>query len=155
MTGRSGDAAHRAAAREAGRARGAASRPSDEERLERLERWLERFREEADAATVVVEGSRDLEALARLGIGGHQVAVHKGRGLEYVVEELCLAPQPVILLVDWDRTGSRLHARMVDELRARVRLDTDTRRRLVALVHVRSFEEVPAELAALRGLDGP
>ena len=123
---------------------------SEADRLEEMERVLEDLRERAEGATVVVEGSRDLRALAELGVGGVHVAVHRGAPMHAVIEVLAARPGTVILLVDWDRTGGRLHAMLRDNLAARVRLDTELRRRLAATSMARSFEEIPAELAALR-----
>ncbi len=120
------------------------------ERLMALEKAVERLREEAEGGTVVVEGARDLAALERLGIGGRHVAVHHGRPLPEVLENLAAASPPVILLLDWDRTGGHLFGRLHEGLRSRVRVDAECRRRLATATHCRSLEEVPAELAALR-----
>lgn len=124
--------------------------PADEERLRRMEDAIDRLREVAEAGTVVVEGAHDLSALDWLGIGGTHVTVHKGRPLHGVVEELAACPQPVVLLVDWDRTGGRLVQRLTEGLHGRVQLDGDCRRRLAQACHSRTLEEVPAELQALR-----
>lgn len=122
----------------------------DEQRLEAMERAIDGLREVAESGTVVVEGSRDLSALEWLGIGGLHVAVHRGQTLPHLVEELVQCPAPVVLMLDWDRTGGRLHSRLADDLRARVQLDLESRRRLAAACHSRTLEEVPAELEALR-----
>jgi 5S rRNA maturation endonuclease (ribonuclease M5) len=120
------------------------------ERLQALEQIVERLREDAEYGTIVVEGSRDVAALEWLGIGGHHVALHQGRTMPEVIEELAGCPPPVILLVDWDRTGGRLLRILADNLQARVRLDVETRRRLASCCHARSLEDVPAELTTLR-----
>lgn len=122
----------------------------DAERLAALEKAIDRLREEAESGTVVVEGARDVAALDWLGIGGHHVRVHQGETLHAVIEELAACPAPVILLVDWDRTGGRLAATLEENLRARVQVDTACRRRLAVACHSRTLEDVPAELEALR-----
>jgi 5S rRNA maturation endonuclease (ribonuclease M5) len=119
------------------------------DRLERLENALDRLRQDAEGAVLVAEGARDLAALANLGIGGEHFAVHTGETLEAVIERLAHFPR-VILLVDWDRTGGRLVRRLSEGLQHRVRLDTESRRRLASICHCRSLEDVPAELSALR-----
>lgn len=124
--------------------------PADEERLRRLEDAIDRLREAAEAGTVVVEGSRDLSALDWLGVGGHHVPVHRGRPLGEVAEGLAACPQPVVLLVDWDRTGGRLVHALADLLRGRVQVDEECRRRIAAACRCRTLEELPAELQALR-----
>lgn len=120
------------------------------DRLEALEKAVERLREEAEYGTVVVEGSRDLSALEWLGIGGHHVPLHQGRTLHAVMEDLATAPPPVILLVDWDRTGGRLVTMLEENLRARVRVDLECRRRLARVAHCKCLEDLPSELTALR-----
>lgn len=139
-----GAAAGRATGRRSGG--GAAA----EERLERLEDAVDRLRETAEAGTVVVEGIRDKAALEWLGIGGHHVTIHHGQPLERVIEELCGCPTPVVLLMDWDRTGGQLQERLVRGLRARVQIDEQGRRRLASACQTRALEEVPSELEALR-----
>lgn len=120
------------------------------ERLEGLEDAVDRLRETAEAGTVVVEGARDLAALEWLGIGGLHVAVHQGRPLAGLLEDLAGCPPPVVLLVDWDRTGGRLLRLLEENLKARVQLDTACRRRIASWSHARCLEELPAELEALR-----
>jgi 5S rRNA maturation endonuclease (ribonuclease M5) len=125
-------------------------RRRDEERLGELEEAIDRLREVAETGTVVVEGSRDLAALDWLGIGGFHVHVNKGQPLHGLLEDLVQCPPPVVLLVDWDRTGGRLVRTLADNLRSRIALDTDVRRRIAAACHCRALEDVPAELEALR-----
>jgi 5S rRNA maturation endonuclease (ribonuclease M5) len=122
----------------------------DEDRLDDLEDALLRLREAAEGGTVLVEGPRDLAALGRLGIGGVHKTLHRGQPLDAVAEEMVAGPAPVILLVDWDRTGGRVVRRLQELLQARVAVDVDCRRRLAAACHSRTVEEVPAELQALR-----
>lgn len=123
---------------------------ADEERLRRMEDAIDRLREVAEAGTVVVEGARDLSALDWLGIGGHHVTVHRGRPLAAVVEELTACPVPIVILVDWDRTGGRLVQKLTEGLQARVLVDRDCRRRLAAACRSKTLEELPGELTALR-----
>ncbi|MEA3189736.1 MAG: hypothetical protein QOD77_318 [Thermoplasmata archaeon] len=121
-----------------------------QERLDGLEDAIDRLREVAEAGTVVVEGQRDLAALEWLGIGGLHVAVNQGRPMAALVEDLVGMPPPVVLLVDWDRTGGRLLRLLEDQLRARVQVDTGCRRRIATWSQARALEDVPAELEALR-----
>lgn len=134
------------------RVRGAAGRgtPSDDERLVRLEDAVDRLREVAETGTVVVEGARDRSALDWLGIGGFHVSLHKGQPLHAVVEELAGCPPPIVLLLDWDRTGGRLLRQLADGLLGRVSVDEQCRRRLAVACRCRTLEELPSELTALR-----
>ena len=131
------------------------TRRNETDRLSLLEDAVERLREQAESGTVVVEGQRDRAALDWLGIGGAHVIVHQGDPLDRLLEELAVAAPPVVLLVDWDRTGGRLLKRLEENLRARVEVDTQCRKRFASCCHSRSLEEIPAELEALRRLAGP
>jgi 5S rRNA maturation endonuclease (ribonuclease M5) len=124
--------------------------PRDEERLRGLEDAVDRLREAAETGTVLVEGSRDIAALDWLGIGGLHITLHRGMPIAEILEELVQCPPPVVLLLDWDRTGGRLLERLAEELRARVQVDVHCRRRLASACRSRTLEAVPAELSALR-----
>jgi len=90
----------------------------------------------------VVEGGRDLAALEWLGIGGLHYNLNQGRPFEAILEELAHCQPPVVLLVDWDRTGGRLERRLEENLRARVALDVHCRRRLALACASRCLEDV-------------
>jgi len=120
-------------------------------RLQKLEDAVDRLREAAEYGTVVVEGARDVAALEWLGVGGLHFALNQGRPLDAILEELAQSPAPVVLLVDWDRTGGRLVKRLEENLRARIQVDLHCRRRLALACQTRCLEEIPAELTALRG----
>lgn len=122
----------------------------DEERLQDLETAIDRLREAAESGTVLVEGARDLAALDWLGIGGTHVTLHHGRTMAEIVEDLVQCPTPVVLLLDWDRTGGRMMQRLQESLQHRVQIDVQCRRRLAAACRSRTVEAVPGELAALR-----
>lgn len=130
--------------------RGSRGTLRDEERLDDLEAAVDRLREVAESGTVLVEGTRDLAALDWLGIGGTHVTLHRGMPLHELEEDLVQCPTPVVLLLDWDRTGGRLLERLEEGLRHRVQVDVMCRRRLAAACRSRTLEAVPAELSALR-----
>ncbi|MEK6986364.1 MAG: hypothetical protein AABX89_08315 [Candidatus Thermoplasmatota archaeon] len=125
-------------------------RRTEADRLRLLEDAVERLREQAEFGTVVVEGLRDRAALEWLGIGGIHIHLNQGDPMARLLEELAAAAPPVILLMDWDRTGGRLSAHLEENLRARVQVDIDCRRRFASCCHSKTLEEVPAELEALR-----
>lgn len=112
------------------------------------------LREAAVGNAVIVEGRHDLQALDDLGIGGHHLVIHRGRALEVRIDELVWQAREhgwtMILLTDWDRTGGRLAERIEQGLAGRVPLDTECRRRVASASHTRCFQDVPADLAALR-----
>jgi 5S rRNA maturation endonuclease (ribonuclease M5) len=108
-----------------------------------LKLWAELLEASRSPSTViVVEGERDRRALARLGIDGRVVVLHRGRSLGGVAHSLTREAERVILLTDWDAEGGRLAQRLREFLEAtKVDLDLDFRRRLARvlrgeLVHV-------------------
>lgn len=123
---------------------------TDAERLEKLEAVLLRLREVAVGATLVVEGSRDEAALSELGIEGHVVRVHGRRPLQEVVDAVAEGPGPVVLLLDWDRTGARLAGRIAEQLVGRITVEPTIRKALIEACRAKCLEDVPAELAFLR-----
>lgn len=130
---------------------------SEAERLERLEKALERLRETAAGQVVLVEGPHDRAALEELGVGGEHVQLNQGMGVEAFMDRVAedAGGRRVVLLMDWDRTGGRLAQRLEEGLRARVPVETLPRRWLSSVCHVKSVEEVPGELAALRRAVAP
>ncbi len=123
---------------------------SDEERLELLEKAIDRLREVAEPGTVLVEGANDQAALDWLGVGGLVVRLHRGRSFGQVLDDLSQCPAPIVVLLDWDRTGTALARRVERQLRGHVPLDLDCRRRIAEVCRAKCLEDVPSELEALR-----
>jgi 5S rRNA maturation endonuclease (ribonuclease M5) len=123
---------------------------SDEERLEHLEKAIERLRDVAETGTVLVEGTKDQAALEWLGVGGDIVRLHRGRALAAVLDDLAARPPPVVVLLDWDRTGTALARKVERQLQGHVALDLDCRRRIAEACRAKCLEDLPAELTALR-----
>ena len=105
--------------------------------------WTALVEESRDPGTViVVEGERDVQALRRLRVAGRIVALHHGRSLSGVAEELAAGSQRVIILTDWDTEGGHLARRLKEFLAPLpLALDLEVRRRLAhvlrgELVHV-------------------
>ena len=124
----------------------------DEHRLEKIEDALDRLRMDAAGQVVIVEGRRDADALEALGIGGSHVLVHRGQALQVWVDEVGrkYAGKVAIVLTDWDRTGGRFARMAMDGLQAHMRVDLLHRRRLQSACRAKCFEDLPAELEALR-----
>jgi 5S rRNA maturation endonuclease (ribonuclease M5) len=124
-------------------------------RLEALEAFLLRLRQDVDGCGVLVEGQRDAAALENLGIGGTHLVLNRGRSLDGraddVISRATAAGWPrLYLLMDWDRTGNRLQSHVEAALAGRTPVDTQARANLSRLVQCPSLEEVPAELRGLR-----
>ncbi len=124
------------------------------ERLDRLEEALTYLRAACEGALVVVEGRNDVVALEALGVGGTTRLVNEPGTMEDLVDALSIAPEPVVILTDWDRTGGRLARRLQEGLVGRTAVDLEARRRLAAACHCQCVEHVPSELAGLRAKVG-
>lgn len=94
----------------------------EEERFDLAARALSdlRHRQRTDPIPVLVEGRRDRRTLASLGIVDRVIVLNRGWPIERVLASIAqertrfqgLAPGPVELLMDWDRTGGRLQQRL-------------------------------------------
>ena len=98
------------------------------ERREKARKILE----DISDAVVVVEGKKDVEALASLGI--EAVPYYKLR----------IPPsRRVVILTDIDEDGDRICAYLLSELSAYgTSVDAHSRRKLAALLEIRRFEEI-------------
>lgn len=124
------------------------------DRLQRLYEALDHLRVVCDGAVVVVEGRKDVAALEALRIGGTVRTVNERGTVEDLIVSVAQSGGPVVILVDWDRTGGRLARRLHDGLVGQVTVDMDARRRLAAACHCKCVEHVPAELRGLEAKVG-
>jgi 5S rRNA maturation endonuclease (ribonuclease M5) len=96
---------------------------------------------------IIVEGSRDREALRRLGFDG-VIEMHSMKGLseEELVEEIGSKYKNVLLLTDFDEEGRQLNKRLTRFFERRgVKVDLGLRRvigRLMATLGVYSVEDL-------------
>ncbi len=94
--------------------------------------WRELLRSvERPGAGVLVEGVRDRRSLRELGVGAPVLLVHRGRDLAEVAREVAGTLGGVVILTDWDPSGSFLAGRLRDLLAdGRREIDLDLRRRI-------------------------
>lgn len=96
---------------------------------------------------IIVEGSRDREALRRLGFDG-VIEMHSTKGFseEELVEEIGSKYKSVLLLTDFDEEGRQLNKRLTRIFERRgVKVDLGLRRvigRLMATLGVYSVEDL-------------
>jgi len=83
---------------------------SKAERDEKARLILEALTEKArEGALILVEGTRNVEALRRLGVEGEFFRVKIGKPLKESIQSLVEAgPKEIIILTDFDRGGVRL-----------------------------------------------
>jgi len=92
---------------------------SNERRIEELQRILEKLVVEATSGTpIIVEGPRDRESLERLEVKGDIISVKtSGKTLLDVLQEIeSCSKGEVILLMDFDRRGKEMTARIIKNL---------------------------------------
>jgi 5S rRNA maturation endonuclease (ribonuclease M5) len=130
----------------------------DTERAERLRALLQEL---ADVnrlgVPVVVEGRRDAEALASLGLVGEVVAFNRGQGVHDFCEDMAARYADVVLLTDWDDSGSKLQSRLERDLAGLWEAHASFRQRFRAICQkeVKDVEGIPRLLLHLEGRHGP
>jgi len=80
----------------------------DQNEVQRLQKFVNMLNEESsNGAVVVVEGKRDVNALASIGFKGNVVTLNNFRGINSLVDSL-ERENKVILMLDMDRKGKYL-----------------------------------------------
>ena len=81
---------------------------------------------------VIVEGKRDSNALKKLGYLGTILEFHKFRGVNKFVDSVAKY-EKLILLLDGDRKGRYLTAKLVEKLQHRTKIDLTFKKKLVKI----------------------
>ena len=81
---------------------------------------------------IVVEGKRDSEALKKIGITGKILEFHRFQGLRRFTD-LVSNYKSIILLLDRDRKGRYLTAKIIDQLERRTKIDLSFKIKLVSI----------------------
>ena len=89
---------------------------SDEVRLEEILKVLERLKELSADHVILVEGRKDREALAYLGISGDVFQIQSSGGPSAAAEYVESRGGKAVILTDWDRRGGNLAAALRDIL---------------------------------------
>ena len=83
-------------------------------------------------SVVVVEGKRDSAALKKIGYSGTVLEFHKFGGLVKFTDSVAQY-QNVIMLLDGDRKGKYLTAKIISQLQRRTRVDLSFKKKLVSI----------------------
>jgi 5S rRNA maturation endonuclease (ribonuclease M5) len=95
-------------------------RPMDETSIARLRFFVDRLNTESEkGSVVVVEGKRDVEALASVGFTGRTTVLNRYKGINDFVDSHYHLDKKIILLLDMDRTGKYLTSKILKHLQAR------------------------------------
>lgn len=89
---------------------------SDEVRLEEILKVLGRLKELSADHVILVEGRKDREALAYLGISGDVFQIQSSGGPSAAAEYVESRGGKAVILTDWDRRGGNLAAALCDIL---------------------------------------
>jgi len=94
-------------------------------------------------SAVIVEGKRDSSALKKIGYSGIILEFHRFRGLRKFADSVS-EYKSLILLLDGDRKGRYLTAKIVHQLERRNRIDLSFKKKLVAITKgkIRFIEEL-------------
>jgi dTMP kinase len=128
-----------------------------EKRLEVLEEVLEELSDLSADHTIIVEGKKDREALADLGISGDVVAVQSGGGPLRISETVRAAGRKAVILTDWDAKGERIADELGRALSSLcVTFDGQIRARLkdVCVKDIKDVESLPALYRRLSSMKG-
>jgi len=122
-------------------------RAPPEVRLERFQKLIERISFESQKGSViVVEGSRDKEALRRLGVPGTILCLQNSRMNPVRFSEQLNDTQDVVVLTDFDRQGvflAKSLVRILNSQHVRTNLIFWRDLRRLTKSHIRSIEELP------------
>ena len=89
---------------------------NEEERLEKLQDVLDRLSELSADHVILVEGKKDVSALANLGINGVIYCVQSGGGPVKAAEYVWKSGKEAIILTDWDGRGGNLAHKLRENL---------------------------------------
>jgi 5S rRNA maturation endonuclease (ribonuclease M5) len=128
--------------------------------LEKIEEIIAKLVEEtAKGKPIVVEGKKDAQALAELGVNGKILTLKTGGKtfLDMTQKIETLGIGEVVLLLDYDRRGKESTRRLQQDLeRARVKVNVRWWRELQGLVgrEVQCIESLPNYLTTLKSKTG-
>jgi len=127
---------------------------NDLERAERIREVLEALNEINKRIPVIVEGKKDVAALRKLGLVGEVIYFHRGRSLYDFCEDIAERFAKVVILMDWDTRGERLHADLLENLRGHGEEFSVFRDILKVLCQkdVKDIEGIPKLLLRLEGI---
>ena len=123
-------------------------------KFEDIEKTLKRIVSSSrDGIPIIVEGRRDKEALRRLKIPGIVICLKSSGNGFYDFTANLADKREVIVLTDFDKEGTRLAAKLIDELtHMKVKVDVAIWKKLKALCRseIRAIEELDGLVEDLR-----
>jgi len=117
--------------------------------LEETKKALNEVREENKNIPIIVEGTKDINALRKLDITGKIIRVNRGQSLSDFCDMIARRYMAIILLLDWDRKGGRLCFIIKKNLEGRVKCNTRYRELFAKKSTIRTVEGLPSWLETL------
>ena len=113
-----------------------------QQEIEELKKFVLLLNSKPDCA-IIVEGKRDSQALKKIGITGKVLEFHRFQGLRKFTD-LVSNYNSIILLLDRDRKGRYLTAKIIKQLERRTKIDLSFKRKLVSITKgkIRFIEEL-------------
>ncbi|HSG74009.1 MAG TPA: toprim domain-containing protein [Nitrosopumilaceae archaeon] len=113
-----------------------------EEEIQDLKKFVFLLNTKENCA-IIVEGKRDSAALKKIGISGKVLEFHKFQGLRRFVDSVSKY-KSLIILLDRDRKGRYLTAKIIGQLERRTKIDLSFKRKLVSITNgkIRFIEDL-------------
>lgn len=127
------------------------------ETLKGLIELLDELDNASSTIPIIVEGSRDREALQKLGVSGQIVVLNDGTSILNTCERLAENRHLAIILTDWDRKGGQLARMLMDALEScDMKHDTKFRAKLSRLAkkEIKDVESLPGYIKRLKNAVG-
>ncbi|AGI47156.1 hypothetical protein TALC_00142 [Thermoplasmatales archaeon BRNA1] len=127
---------------------------NDDVRLEEVLKVLERLKELSADHILLIEGAKDREALAHVGIDGDMFQIQSGGGPIKAAEYVESHGGKAVILTDWDRRGGSLCRQLRDILgRDNPDIDCQVREDLATLTrhYIKDIESVDSLVDRLSG----
>lgn len=116
------------------------------EKLEGTKKILNEIFKRNAESPIIVEGKKDVKALRKLGAEGDIIKIKRNDTVFHIIENLRGKYEGVIILTDWDRSGSRLYSRIKKACKANgIKYREDLRTELIKYVktEIKDIESIP------------
>lgn len=80
---------------------------TDADRLDKLDKIVDELAERSRLEVIIVEGTRDIDALRKLDVDGNIRSLQVGNSIMNFCEQLSSEYERFIILTDWDRKGGQ------------------------------------------------
>jgi 5S rRNA maturation endonuclease (ribonuclease M5) len=122
----------------------------DDQKLEELEKLLDKLHEQNETIAIIVEGDKDVTALRKLEMTGEIIRFNTGQSVSDFCDDVAQKHKRIIILTDWDWRGGRLGSSIKKHLENRVDCDMIYRQMFAKRCACRTVEGIPSWLETLK-----